>query len=85
MVTQKQVRETVDRLAVTQGECRDRVYHLDVTTGELIESFGLKPSAPHHRHIKGLVEVHYPGTIAEPVGRGDGSQGFKLHVRIRSK
>jgi hypothetical protein len=85
MVTANTVRETVDRLAVEDGEKRGKVYRLTKTTGELIEMFGLKPSAPHHRHIKGIVEMHYPGTIAEVLGRGDGSDGFKLHIKIWSR
>ena len=85
MVTARTVRNTVDQLAAEQGERQGKIYHLEKTTGELIEVFGLKPSAPHHRHIKGIIEMHYPGTTAEALGSGDGSSGFKLHIKIRSR
>ncbi len=85
MVGLKTVLETIDLLAVGRGEKIGNTYHLMVTTGELIESFGLKPSITHHRYIKGIVGMHYSGTTAEALGRGDGSSGFKLHIRIRSK
>ena len=84
-MTARTVRDAVDRLAAEQGEKLGKVYHLKKTTGELLEAFGLKPSAPHHRHIKGLIEMHYPGTTAEVLGIGDGTSGFKLHIRIRSR
>ena len=85
MVALRTVLNTVDNLALERGEKQKGVYHVTVTTGELIEAFGLKPSIPHHRHIKSLVETHYSGTLAELVGRGDGANGFKLHIKIRSK
>jgi hypothetical protein len=84
MLNRKVFVEKIDQLAVAKGEKHGKVYHLTVTTGELIEAFGLKPSLPHHRHIKGLVEMHYYGTTSELVGRGDGADGFRLHLRIRS-
>ena len=85
MASQKIVTQVIDQMAVEKGEKRNGVYHLIVTTGELMEPLGLKPSVPHHRYIKGLVEMHYRGTTAETLGKGDGSQGFKLHIRIWSK
>ena len=85
MVASATVLATIDRLAAERGEKRGSVYHLTVTTEELMSEFGLKTSATHHRHLKGLVEMHYHGTTAEHIGRGDGSQGFTLHIRIWSK
>ena len=85
MVTRQTLLDTIDRLLATNGEKEGRVYHLTITTGELIELFGLKPSLPHHRHIQGLVKMHYPETSVGTLGRGDGSDGFKLHIRIWSK
>ena len=85
MVTATKIRESVDRMAAEKGEKLNGVYRLSITTGELIELFGLKPSIPHHRHFMGVIQMHYPGTTAEALGRGDGAQGFKLHIRIRSR
>ncbi len=85
MVTRQALLETVDCLVVEKGEKKGNVYHLTITTGELIKAFGLKPSIPHHRHIQGLVKMHYQQTSIEVLGRGDGSEGFKLHIRIWSK
>jgi hypothetical protein len=85
MVNQPQVLGTIDRLALKRGEKKGNFYYLTVTTGELLEAFDLKPSLPHHRHVKGLVEMNYHGTTAEGLGRGDGSDGFKLYIKIRSR
>jgi hypothetical protein len=85
MSSQFKVCPLIDSLALEKGDKRKGVYHLEVTTIELMEPLGLKSSAAHHRYIKGLVEMNYKGTTAETIGRGDGSQGFKLHVRIWSK
>ena len=85
MVKLVTILETIYRLALERGEKHGSIYYVTVTTGELIAAFGLKPSLPHHRHIRGLVEMHYRGTTAEALGRGDGSGGFKLHIRIWSK
>lgn len=85
MVTAARVREAVDRMVAEKGEKLNGVYRLTITTGELIEVFGLKTSIPHHRHFMGVIQMHYPGTTAEPLGRGDGAQGFRLNIRIRSR
>ena len=85
MVTRQKFLLTMDQLLVERGEYRDKMYRLTVTTGELLKLLDLKPSTPHHRHVKGLVEMHYRGTIAEPIGAGDGANGFNLHIKIRSK
>jgi len=85
MVNTKTVYQTLDRLMLERGEKRNNIYHLTITTNELMEEFGLKPSIPHHRYIKGLIEMHYHGTHAETIGKGDGSQGFRLHIKIWSK
>jgi hypothetical protein len=85
MVTRQTLLETVDRLLVEKGEKRGNIYHLTITTGELITAFGLKPSTPHHRHIQGLVKMAYPQSSVEVLGRGDGSDGFKLHIKVWSR
>ncbi len=85
MVQLRTILETIDRLALERGKRQDSIYYLTVTTGELLDAFGLKPSIPHHNHIRGLVQMHYHGTTAEGLGRGDGSGGFKLHIKIWSK
>jgi len=85
MVTSETVFQTINGLAIEQGNRQGHVYYLTITTGELMSAFSLKPSLPHHRYVKGLVEMHYPGTTAEVVGRGDGAQGFKLYIKIWSK
>lgn len=85
MSSQKKVCRVIDQLALEKGEKRGSMYHLLITTGELMGPLELKPSIPHHRYIKGLVEMNYKGTTAELVGKGDGSQGFKLHIRIWSR
>ena len=85
MVQLKTVLETVDLLALEKGEKRGGYYRVVITTEELLKAFNLKPSLPHHRHIKALVELHYSGTTVEALGYGDGSSGFRLHIKIRSK
>ncbi len=85
MVTAATIRETVDHMVAEKGKKLNGVYRLAITTGELIELFELQPSIPHHRHFMGIIQMHYPGTTAEALGRGDGAQGFKLHIRIRSR
>jgi hypothetical protein len=85
MVQLKTVLETVDLLALEKGEKKNGYYRVKITTGELLKAFNLKPSTPHHRHIKAVVETHYSGTTAEAMGYGDGSSGFILHIKIWSK
>ena len=85
MVASTAVFQTINTLAVEKGDRQGNVYHLTVTTEELMSMFNLKPSIPHHRYVKGLIEMHYPKTTVELVGREDGSQGFKLHIKIWSK
>ncbi len=75
--------DIIDRLAVEKGIRKKKVYHLEITTGELMEPLGLKPSIPHHRHVKFLVEANYHGTTVESIGI-NGERGFKLHLRIWS-
>ena len=76
--------EIIDRLALERGEKNGHRYSVTVTTAELMSPLGLKPSVPHHRYVKGMVETHYPGTRVEPVGL-NGSGGFRLHIKIWSK
>jgi hypothetical protein len=85
MVQLKTILETVDLLALEKGEKSNGYYRVTVTTGELLKAFNLKPSLPHHRHIKAIVEMQYSGTTAKALGYGDGSSGFILNIKIRSK
>lgn len=85
MVSSKTVLGIIDRLVAERGEKKNGVYRLIITTHELMEAFGLKPSIPHHRYIKGIVEMHYHGTRSETIGKGDGSQGFRLSIKVWSK
>lgn len=74
----------IDTMAVSRGEKKGNNYHLTTTTEELMPLVGLKPSASHHRYVKTMVERSYPGTSAEALGH-NGSEGFRLHIKIWSK
>lgn len=78
------VLEIVDRLALERGEKSNGFYRLTLTTEELMEPLGIKPSVAHHRYVRNAILTYYQVVSTELIGRDD-SQGFKLHIKIRSK
>ena len=75
---------TVDRMLVERGEQKNKHWCGVLTTGEIIQELNKVDHTSHHRNIKTMVEIHYPGTKAEPIGI-NGAQGWKLYIRVRTK
>jgi len=75
---------TVDTMLLERGEKRDKHWCGTITTGEIIKELNKIDHTSHHRNIKTMVEMHYPGTRAEPIGP-NGAQGWKLYIRVRTR
>jgi len=76
-------RETIDTLLIRNGEKKGNHWCGTVTTGEIIAELNKVDETSHHRNIKAMVEIHYPGTRAESMGVS-GARGWKLYIKVRT-
>jgi len=74
---------SVDKLLLEKGEKKNGYWRATLTTGEIIKELNKIDHTSHHRNIKAMVEMHYPGTRAESIGV-NGAQGWKLYIRVRT-
>lgn len=76
-------RETVDKLLLEKGKKKGNYWHGILTTGDIIKELNKVNQTSHHRNIKTMVELHYPGTHAESIGV-NGARGWKLCIKVRT-
>ena len=76
-------RETIDALLIRSGEKKGNHWCGMLTTGEIIAELNKIDETSHHRNIKAMVEMHYPGTRAESMGVS-GARGWKLYIKVRT-
>ncbi len=74
---------TIDTLILEHGEKKGQSWIAVLTTGQIITELNKVDHTSYHRNIKTMVEIHYPGTKAEPLGR-NGAQGWKLYIKVRT-
>ena len=76
-------RKTIDTLLLESGEKKGNYWCGTLTTGEIIAELNKIDERSHHRNIKSMVEMHYPGTRAESLGVS-GARGWKLYIKVRT-
>lgn len=77
--------EAIHRLVVEKGKQSGRFWKATITTQDVLDRLALvEINRSHHMYARKVAENHHPGTRVEAVGV-NGSKGWILHLKIRSK